>query len=110
MHCWKADRFVKDFVSLLPEAASFLAQRRVRMVGIDYLSVGSYRARNGVAVHRTLLRAGIWILEGLNLSHVHPGMYELLCLPLRVFRSDGAPARAILRQIPTGRMSRGDTS
>lgn len=98
-HCWKAARFVKDFVSLLPEAARFLAQRRVRMVGIDYLSVGSYRERNGVEVHRTLLGAGIWILEGLNLSHVRPGAYELLCLPLRIFQSDGAPARAIVRPI-----------
>ena len=110
MHCWKADRFVKDFVSLLPEAASFLAQRRVRMVGIDYLSVGSYRARNGVAVHRTLLRAGIWIIEGLNLSRIRPGMYQLLCLPLKILSSDGAPARAILRPISTDRISRGGAS
>jgi len=98
--CWKTDRFVKDFVSLAPEAARFLAQRRVRMVGVDYLSVGSYRQRNGIEVHRILLGAGIWILEGLNLSHVRPGPYELLCLPLRIFQSDGAPARAILRPIP----------
>jgi len=97
--CWKADRFVKDFVSLAPEAARFLAQCCVRMVGVDYLSVGSYRQRNGAEVHRILLGAGIWILEGLNLSHVRPGPYELLCLPLRIFQSDGAPARAILRPI-----------
>lgn len=98
-HCWKIDRFVKDFVSLSPEAAHFLAQRRVRMVGVDYLSVGSYRAGNGARVHRTLLGAGVWILEGLNLSCARPGTYELLCLPLKVLQGDGAPARAILRPI-----------
>lgn len=107
--CWKADRFLKDFVSLSPEAARFLAQRRVRMVGVDYLSVGSYRKRNGVEVHRTLLRAGIWILEGLNLSHTRPATYELLCLPLRIAQSDGAPARAILRPMRVkSRRSHGD--
>ena len=97
--CWKTDRFVKDFVSLSPEAARFLAQRRIRMVGVDYLSVGSYRERNGVEVHRTLLGAGIWILEGLNLSRVRPGMHQLLCLPLKILASDGAPARAILKPL-----------
>lgn len=97
--CWKTDRFIKDFVSLSPEAARFIAQRRVRLVGIDYLSVGSYRERNGVEVHRTLLGAGIWILEGLNLSQVRPGTYELICLPLRIVDSDGAPARTVLQPI-----------
>ncbi len=97
--CWKRARFVEDFVHLSTEAARFLAARRVRTVGIDYLSVGGYRQRNGVVVHRTLLAAGIWIIEGLDLSRVRPGRYELICLPLRVLASDGAPARAILRRI-----------
>jgi len=97
--CWRMDRFVEDFVYLSTEAARFLAARRVRTVGVDYLSVGGYRERNGVVVHRTLLGAGIWILEGLDLSRVRPGRYELICLPLRILASDGAPARAILRPI-----------
>lgn len=97
--CWKTDEFVEDFVYLSTEASRFLADRGVRMIGIDYLSVGGYRAKNGIAVHRTLLEAGIWILEGLDLSQVKPGIYELVCLPLRVLRSDGAPARAILRRM-----------
>ncbi len=97
--CWAIDHFVEDFVSLSPEAARFLAQRRVRMVGVDYLSVGSYRERNGVEVHRTLLQAGIWILEGIDLSHIQPGRYELICLPLKILSSDGAPARAIVKPI-----------
>ena len=99
--CWRTDRFVEDFVSLSPEAAHFLAQRRVRLVGIDYLSVGSYREHNGAAVHRALLGAGVWILEGIHLARVRPGRYELICLPLKILASDGSPARAIL--IPSNR-------
>ena len=101
--CWTADGFVEDFVYLSTAAAELLAERRVRTVGIDYLSVGGYREKNGVAVHRTLLGAGIWIIEGLNLSQVRPGVYELLCLPLKIERSDGAPARAVLRPFQSRR-------
>jgi arylformamidase len=50
-----------------------------------------------VETHQILLSAGIWLIEGLNLSAVKPGTYELVCLPLRVAGADGAPARAILR-------------
>ena len=53
---------------------------------------------DGAQVHRTLLSAGVWILEGLDLSRVRPGRYELLCLPLKIFKGDGSPARAILTQ------------
>ena len=93
---WSSDPFNKDFVFIEPEAAQILAQRGVRLVGVDYLSVGGYQ-RNGEETHRILLSAGVWILEGLNLAQVVPGRYELICLPLRVAQSDGAPARAILR-------------
>jgi arylformamidase len=64
---------------------------------VDYLSVGGY-VYDGVETHRILLSAGIWLIEGLNLSAVEPGMYELICLPLRIAGADGALARAILRQ------------
>ena len=96
--CWKGNSFRKEFVHLREAAARFLAARGVRCVGVDYLSVGGYK-RDGAQVHRLLLRAGIWILEGLNLSRVRPGRYELICLPLKIWRGDGAPARAILRPI-----------
>ena len=95
---WSQGAFVKDFVYLATESARYLAKRRVKMVGIDYLSVGGYREQNGLEVHRTLLRAGIWIIEGLDLKDVRPGKCELICLPLKIVRSDGAPARAILKQ------------
>jgi arylformamidase len=68
----------------------------VQTVGVDYLSVGSF-FKDGVETHHALLEAGIWIMEGLNLSNVEPGIYELICLPLKIEGSDGAPSRPILR-------------
>ncbi len=91
---WKAGGFRKDFVSISPEAAAYLAACRVRTVGIDYLSVGAYG--NGSATHRTLLAAGIWIIEGLDLSGIRPGSHRLICLPLKITGSEGAPARAVI--------------
>jgi arylformamidase len=101
--CWNNSRFVEDFVYISAAAAQFLVQRKVRTVGIDYLSVGGY-AHDGVETHRILLGAGIWLIEGLNLSMAKPGAYELVCLPLRIAGADGAPARAVLR--PSGRRGR----
>jgi arylformamidase len=95
--CWNTDQFVEDFVYISAAAAQFLADRQVRTIGVDYLSVGGY-VYDGVETHRILLSAGIWLIEGLNLSAVEPGMYELVCLPLRIAGADGALARAILRQ------------
>jgi arylformamidase len=94
---WKSAAFVEDFVYLTTEAAEWLAARGVRTVGVDYLSVGGYRAGNGVAVHHALLAAGVWIIEGLDLSGVPPGPCDLICLPLKILGGDGAPARAIVR-------------
>ena len=94
--CWQTDDFVEDFVYISQEAARYLAAQQVQTVGIDYLSVGGF-VRDGVETHHALLEAGIWIIEGLNLSSVTPGIYELVCLPLKIEGGDGAPARAILR-------------
>ena len=93
--CWRTARFRKGFVHLPAESARYLAKRGVRAVGVDYLSVGGWRA-DGAETHRVLLRAGAWIIEGLDLSRVRPGRYRLICLPLRIHRGDGAPARAVL--------------
>lgn len=94
--CWKTNAFIKDFVYIPAEAAQFLAERRIKSVGVDYLSVGGYQ-KDGRLTHQTLLKAGIWLIEGLNLSKIKPGHYELICLPLKLWQGDGAPARAILR-------------
>ena len=95
---WEEDAFDEDFVYVSREAARELAAREVRTVGVDYLSVGGFR-EDGVETHQALLGAGIWVIEGLNLSGVEPGEYELICLPLKIEDGDGAPARAMLRAI-----------
>jgi arylformamidase len=94
--CWDASEFVEDFVHVSESAAQLLAESGVQTVGIDYLSVGPYEG-DGAAVHRLLIDAGIWIIEGLDLAAVPPGSYDLICLPVKLHGSDGAPARAILR-------------
>jgi arylformamidase len=87
---WGEDGFYEDYASISPDAASRLVETGVRLVGIDYLSVG------GVETHETLLRAGVVGVEGLDLRGIGPGEYTLVCLPLKLEGSDGAPARAIL--------------
>jgi arylformamidase len=84
----------------LPFAAAVGRARVLALVGIDYLSVGGY-SRNGRETHEILLGAGIWIVEGLDLSRVRPGSVDFVCLPIRLAEGDGAPARAILRERPS---------
>jgi arylformamidase len=93
---WVDLPFNEDFVYVSAGAAAHLVERGVRLVGVDYLSVGGFKS-DGVKTHTELLGAGIWVIEGLDLSRVAAGEYELICLPLKIIRSDGAPARAILR-------------
>lgn len=89
--------FMKNFVAVDADAARYLVDCGVRTVGVDYLSVGAYKG-DGVETHRVLLGAGVWVIEGLDLSSVEPGLYDLVCLPLRIEGGDGAPARAALRR------------
>ena len=94
--CWKSDKFVEDFVYISTESLKYLVDRKVRTIGVDYLSVGGYN-KNINQVHEVLLKAGIWIIEGLDLSSVKEGYYELICLPIKVEKGDGAPARTVMR-------------
>jgi arylformamidase len=87
---WDRDGFTNDFVGVSPAAAALLVERGVRLVGIDYLSVGAPET------HRKLLSDGVVLLEGLDLRGVEAGDYRLVCLPLDIVGSDGAPARAVL--------------
>lgn len=87
---WAQDSFPEEFERLNGAAATALVERGVRLVGVDFLSVGDEDA------HRALLGAGVVPVEGLDLRGVEPGSYELHCLPLLLVGSDGAPARAIL--------------
>lgn len=93
---WREEGFVKTFAHLSTEAAEHLAQGDLDLVGIDYLSVAGFE-KNEEPVHTTLLQAGVWILEGLNLEGVPEGPAELACLPLKVDGCDGAPARAMVK-------------
>jgi arylformamidase len=95
---WKTPEFQSDYVYIPPDTARYLADAKVRAVGIDYLSVG-HGEGGGAETHRILLEAGVWIIEGLNLEQVTAGEYELVCLPLRIVGADGAPARAILQSL-----------
>lgn len=86
--------FDQDFVAVSKDAAQYLVDKGVKLVGVDYLSVAPYD--DTISTHEILLGAGIIIVEGLDLSQVSQGRYTLHCLPLKLAGSDGAPARAIL--------------
>ena len=88
--------FRPEYPALLPDAARSLVDRKVLLVGIDYLSIGP-PGPAGDEVHRILLGAGVVILEGLLLGEVEPGDYEMVAMPLLVPGSDGAPVRAVIR-------------
>jgi arylformamidase len=93
-----ADRpgeFVRDFAGLSLDAAQWLLDRDIQLVGIDYHSIEPFDA-DGDPVHRVLLGANVVVIENLDLSGVEPGSYQLVCLPLRLAGLDGAPARAVL--------------
>ena len=86
--------FSEDFVAISEAGARWLAARGIRLIGIDYLSIAPFA--DGVPPHKILLEAGVILVEGLNLSNVTPGDYELICLPLKIVGAEAAPARAVL--------------
>lgn len=86
--------FDEKFVGVDVAAAEYLVKRGVKLVGVDYLSVAPFN--EPTPTHVTLLKAGVVIVEGLNLSQVAQGRYNFYCLPLKLDKSDGAPARAVL--------------
>ncbi len=87
---WALEAFPDEFERFDGAGARALVARSLKLVGVDFLSVGDHEA------HRTLLGAEVVVLEGLDLRGVDAGSYELHCLPLQLVGSDGAPARAIL--------------
>lgn len=95
---WGSPEFHEDYIGVSAEAARYLVDRGIKVVGVDYLSVEEFR-KPGAPAHRALLGAGTIVIEGLNLVDVAPGHYEMFCLPLAIVGSDGAPARVVLRAL-----------
>ncbi|HLQ77719.1 MAG TPA: cyclase family protein [Terriglobia bacterium] len=92
---WKDGVFYEDFVYLEPDAAEFLVQQGIRLVGIDYLSIDPYKSLKHPS-HFVLLLKNVIVIEGLDLSQVQPGLYAMVALPLNLAGADGAPTRVIL--------------
>ncbi|MQG76847.1 MAG: cyclase family protein [SAR202 cluster bacterium] len=92
---WDRPEFQNDYVGLTVDAADWLIDNGARLVGIDYLSIDA-PGNLDLSVHRTLLDNEIVVVEGLDLRQVSPGRYKLVCLPMKIEGSEGAPARVIL--------------
>jgi arylformamidase len=88
--------FHKDYTGISDSGAEWIVKHKIRLIGLDYLSISEYK--NSVAVHETLLSHGIIPLEGVDLSKVGQGEYQLICLPLKLKDCDGSPVRAVLVQ------------
>jgi arylformamidase len=86
--------FREDYVGITQDGAQWLVDHGVRLVGADYLAVARYD--DLIVPHQILLRAGLIVVEGLDLSQIEPGIYQLVCLPLKIVGGDGSPTRAIL--------------
>jgi arylformamidase len=97
---WNEDNgeFHTDFTYISPGAARRLVSNGIQLVGIDYLSVERFQSED-FETHQVLLSNGVVIVEGLDLRNVSGGIYELICLPLKLAEGsgDGAPARVVLR-------------
>jgi arylformamidase len=97
---YESPTFIEDYVYLDGEAAEYLAEKRIILFGLDNITIGHFKEEdNVVKTHRTLLSAGVYILESCALGNVPAGEYELLCLPLLMYHGDAGPCRAILRPL-----------
>jgi arylformamidase len=97
---YESPTFVEDYVFISNEAAKYLASKKIRMVGLDNITIGDFRNEESVvATHRALLEKGIYIIEAVALAGVEPGDYELIFLPIKLLDGDACPGRAILRPL-----------
>ena len=97
---YTSDKFVEDYVYLDGDAADYLVNRGITLFGLDNITIGHFKETDNLnRTHRTLLAAGIYILEDCALDRVPAGEYELLCLPLLMWKGDAGPCRAILRPL-----------
>lgn len=96
---WRNDSsdFDDNFVALTFDAAQWVVDQGIKLIGIDYLSIQRYN--DGPETHQILLGANVVVVEGLDLSEVPEGSYELICLPVKFKGLEGAPSRVILREL-----------
>ena len=92
---WEERVFAEEYVGLSMDAADWLISKGVKLVGIDYLSIDA-PGNAGLPVHRALLANDVVVVESLNLNQIPEGQYQLVCLPMKIGGSEGAPARVIL--------------
>lgn len=98
-HVYDVKVFNGEYVALLPETADYLVEKKIRMVGLDYLTVAHKDPPGHInQVHRAFLSHGIYILEAINLDGVPAGKYEMICLTLRIENGDAGPCRVILKK------------
>lgn len=90
------DAFPEAFTPLTPELIHALADRGVKLVGTDAPSVDAFTSKD-LLTHKACSERGVWILEGLTLQGIAPGLYDLICLPLNLPEADASPVRAVLR-------------
>lgn len=98
------EAFNTDFASLRPELVAQLHEQGVRLIGIDTPSVDPFESKD-LPAHRAFLRFDMAILEGLVLTDMPDGLYELIALPLKLVGFDASPVRAILRELPASAIS-----
>ena len=93
---WNKDNseFEKEYVGITSDAATWLVEKKITLVGIDYISIATFKET--VEVHNILLKEGIAVLEAINLINVEGDNYKLVCLPIKITNAEGAPARAVL--------------
>jgi arylformamidase len=96
---WKQRQFLGKAVAVSLEAAKYLVSKKIKLVGIDFISIAAAEPPENVNnVHKAFLTNGIFILEALNLEGIKPGKYELVCLPIRIEKGDAGPCRVLLRK------------
>ena len=95
---WLQEPFNREYHGIGPEAAKLIAARKLKLIGVDYLSVGPF-AEGNPQTHRALMGGGVWIMEGIDLRQITEGNYEMIALPLKIAGGDASPIRILLRSL-----------
>ncbi|MBB4077546.1 arylformamidase [Lewinella aquimaris] len=93
---WPHKPFDEDYHGIGPAAAKLIVERRLLLIGVDYLSVGPFHEGNP-QTHRALMGGNVWIIEGVDLRKITEGDYDMICLPLKLAGSDGSPIRILIK-------------